>query len=186
MKPVRLFPTLALCLAVGTVLPRPAQANTSPAPTAAEALSGQRTIGQTLFRWWGLEVYRATLYADATFDPRRFERHRLALELEYRRAFDGADIAQRSIDEMQGIAPMPPALAADWLDRMTRTFPDVQPGDRLLGVHEPGTGARFYLNGRLLGAVDDAGFSARFFAIWLSPQTSQPRMREALIAGAAR
>ena len=40
--------------------------------------------------------------------------------------------------------------------------------------------------GRLLDSVDDPAFSARFFAIWLSPQTSQPRMREALIAGAAR
>lgn len=181
----RLLP-LVLCLALGAVLLRPALANTAAAPTAAEALSGQRAIGQTLFRWWGLEVYRATLYASAGFDPQRFEQQRFGLELEYRRAFDGSDIAQRSLDEMQGIAPLPAAQSRDWLDRMKRAFPDVQPGDRLLGVHEPGAGARFYLNGRLLDSVDDPAFSARFFAIWLSPQTSQPRMREALIAGAAR
>jgi hypothetical protein len=29
-------------------------------------------------------------------------------------------------------------------------------------------------------------FAERFFGIWLSPRTSQPRLREALIAGAAR
>ncbi len=120
------------------------------------------------------------------FDPARFERQRFALELEYRRAFDGDDVARRSVDEMQGIAPLPPAQARDWLDRMQRAFPDVQAGDRLLGVHEPGAGAHFYLNGRLLASVDDAAFSARFFAIWLTPRTSQPRKREALIAGATR
>jgi Chalcone isomerase-like len=176
----------SLLLVMMAALSVPTLANTPPAPTAAEALSGQRAIGQTLFRWWGLEVYRATLYASAGFDPLRFEQQRFALELEYRRAFDGEDIARRSLDEMQVLAPLAPAQSRDWLDRMTRAFPDVQPGDRLLGVHEPGAGARFYLNGRLLDSVDDPAFSARFFAIWLSPQTSQPRMREALIAGAAR
>jgi hypothetical protein len=175
---------LTLTLVLGASLHAPAMANTPPAGTAAEALSGQRAIGQTLFRWWGLEIYRATLYAGTGFDPLRFDQQRFSLELEYRRAFEGNDIARRSLDEMQGLAPLTPAQSRDWLERMRRVFPDVQPGDRLLGVHEPGAGARFYLNGRLLDAVDDPGFSARFFAIWLSPQTSQPRMRDALIAGA--
>jgi Chalcone isomerase-like len=171
---------------VGATVWRPARANNPPAATAGEALSGQRAIGQSLFRWWGLEVYRATLYGDASFDPPRFERQRFALELEYLRNFSGRDIAQRSLDEMQAIAPLDPAQARGWLDAMLKTFPDVRPGDRLLGVHEPERGARFYVNGRLLAAVDDPAFSARFFGIWLSPRTSQPRLRDALIAGASR
>ena len=108
-----------------------------------------------------------------------------ALELEYRRAFDGPAIAKRSLDEMQGIAPLEPARSRQWLDLMARTFPDVAPGDRLLGQHDPDRGARFYLNGRLHGTVDDPVFSARFFGIWLSPRTSQPRMRETLLQSVA-
>ena len=46
-------------------LPRLAAAH---AHTAGEALAGQRAIGQSLFRWFGLEVYRATLYASPGFD----------------------------------------------------------------------------------------------------------------------
>ena len=167
----------------GAALPPWAAAN---APTAGEALSGQRAIGQSLFRWFGLEVYRATLYASPGFEPLGYEGQRFALELEYRRAFDGPAIAKRSLDEMQGIAPLEPARARQWLDLMARTFPDVAPGDRLLGLHEPARGARFYLNGRLHRAVDDPEFSARFFGIWLSPRTSQPKLRDALIAGATR
>lgn len=183
----RRLPLQALvALAIGAAVARPARANTLPAASADEALSGQRAIGQSLFRWWGLEVYRATLYGDASFDPPRFERQRFGLELEYLRNFSGRDITQRSIDEMQGIAALDPAQASGWRDAMLKTFPDVRPGDRLLGLHEPERGARFYLNGRLLAAVDDPVFSARFFGIWLSPRTSQPRLREALIAGAAR
>lgn len=152
----------------------------------AAEVSDQRPIGQGMFRWFGLDIYRATLSAAPGFDPVRFEEHPFSLELEYRRRFEGADIAQRSVEEMAGIAPLPEASARDWLAAMRRVFPDVQPGDRLLGVHEPGVGARFFHNARPIGRVDDPRFSARFFGIWLSPRTSEPRLRAALIAGAAR
>ena len=108
----RRLPLQALvAFAIGAAVARPARANNSPAASAGEALSGQRAIGQSLFRWWGLEVYRATLYGDARFDPPRFERQRFGLELEYLRNFSGRDITQRSLDEMQGIAPLDPAQA---------------------------------------------------------------------------
>jgi len=158
----------------------------APEPTASAALAGQQVVGRSLFRTWGFEVYNATLFAAPGFEAARFEQQRLGLELEYRRAFAGRDIAQRSVDEMQGIAPLTPAQARDWLAAMNALFPDVKAGDRILGVHAPGSGARFYLNGTLLGEVADEGFSARFFGIWLSPKTSQPRLREALIAQARR
>ena len=64
---------------------------------------------------------------------------------------------------------------------MDALFPDVQRGDRITGVHTPGQGARFYLNGQWIGDVADDTFSRRFFGIWLSTKTSQPRLREALI-----
>ena len=178
--------TTALALiALSAALWWPARA-AAPEPTASAALAGKQVVGQSLFRTWGFEVYNATLFAAPGFEAARFELQRLGLELQYKRAFAGRDIAQRSLDEMQGIAPLTPAQARDWLAAMNTLFPDVKAGDRILGVHVPGSGARFYLNGALLGEVTDADFSARFFGIWLSPKTSQPRLREALIAQAGR
>lgn len=176
------FLLLSLSLA-GPGMSAETSAPTPPA-SAVDALEGQRLVGKALFRWFGLAVYHASLHAESDFGSASFERRRFALELAYQRAFDGADIAHRSIDEMQGIGPLPEAQATAWLDTMVRLFPNVAPGDRLLGLHEPGVGARFYFNGRLLGQVGDPDFSARFFGIWLSPRTSQPRLRAALIAGA--
>lgn len=171
----------AAVLATTASLLWPAQAGAAET-TAAAALSGKQTVGSSLFRYWGFEVYQATLQAGAGFDPARFEQQRFALELQYRRAFKGRDIAQRSIDEMQAIAPLSAQQRADWSAAMQRAFPDIQPGDRLLGVHVPGEGARFYFNGQLRATVDDPDFSARFFGIWLSPRTSAPQLRAALIA----
>ena len=61
-------------------------------------------------------------------------------------------------------------------------LPDVKPGDRLLGLYQPGAGAVFKMGGRVVGEVPDAEFSRLFFGIWLSPQTSEPGLRQQLIA----
>jgi hypothetical protein len=175
----------ALVLATTASLWWPAQASTADA-TAAAALNGKQAVGSSLFRFWGFEVYQATLHAPAGFEATRFDQQRFGLALQYRRAFKGRDIAQRSIDEMQAIEPLTPQQASDWMAAMLRAFPDIRPGDELLGVHVPGSGARFYFNGQLRATVDDPAFSARFFGIWLSPRTSAPQLRAALIAGASR
>jgi hypothetical protein len=66
---------------------------------------------------------------------------------------------------------------------MLQAFPDVARNDRITGVHRPGEAIGFHLNGQLRREVRDAEFARRFIGIWLAPQTSQPLLREALIAG---
>lgn len=168
---------MALC-----ALPATRAWASTPDTEARMALQGKQVAGQALLRLWGFEIYEATLYAADGFDPARFGQQSFGLELNYRRSFKGADIARRSIDEMQGIEPLPDAQSSRWLQSMTSLFPDIRPGDRILGVHVPGMGARFFLNGRPLGEVADEAFSSRFFGIWLSPKTSQPRFRDTLLA----
>lgn len=153
----------------------------APEPTLSAALQGQKPLGTARLRYWGFDVYDASLYAQPGFDIQRFETQRFGLELSYLRKLKGADIAERSIDEMKGLATIEPAQAQRWLAAMGGLFPDVKSGDRITGVHVPGSGARFYLNGTLLGEIADDAFSRLFFGIWLSPKTSQPRMRDALI-----
>lgn len=78
------------------------------------------------------------------------------------------------------------ALGADeaqlrrWGPEMARLFPDVKPGDHIVGVYRP-EGASFLFNGRLLGAIPEPDFARRFFGIWLDPRTSAPDLRAALL-----
>ena len=178
---MRLHTTVVLLALCGPAWwPANAQ-TTAPEPALASALQNLGKVGTARLRYWGFDVYDANLYAPAGFDIQRFESQRFGLELSYLRGFKGTDIAERSIDEMKGLATLGPAQAQRWLAAMSALFPDVQRGDRITGVHLPGRGARFYLNDRLLGEIADDAFSRLFFGIWLSPRTSQPRMREALI-----
>ncbi len=159
-----------------------AQASAMPAEVAAELL-GSRLLGAGRLTWFGLSVYDARLWAGERFSAAQFEREPLALELQYARTLQGKQIAERSLTEMQRFGAVSEADAARWLVLMTQLFPDVNRGDRLTGVHRPGEAARFYFNGKLLGEVRETDFARRFFGIWLSPQTSEPQLRLALIGG---
>lgn len=174
---------LTLC-AASLCLPLTAlQAQALP-PELQPSLPGAGLAGQATLRVWGLEIYQATLWVGPGFSEAAYAQTPFALELAYRRAFKGADIAERSIAEMRRQAPLTPAQASDWEQQMRALFPDVQRGDRITGVHQPATGAVFWLNGRLLGEVRDPVFAQRFFGIWLSPQSSEPQLRRALLAQA--
>ncbi len=187
----RRFCPLALLTAMALLagLPLATQA-TQADTTLATALQHQPRVGTARLRYWGFDVYDASLYAAPGFDIQRFQEQGFGLELHYLRRFKGTDIAERSIQEMKGLATISPAQAQRWQSTMAALFPDVEKGDRITGLHMPGRGARFYLNGVLLGDIADDTFSRQFFGIWLSPDTSQPRMRDALIqsigAGAPR
>ena len=87
----------------------------------------------------------------------------------------------RSLEEMRRVGTVPAAEGERWLAAMKQLFPDVNDGDRLTGVHRPGEAARFHLNDRFLGEVRDGAFARLFFSIWLSPKTSEPKLRAALL-----
>ena len=178
MKPLTVRSLLALC---GCLCGMLAQASTLPqelrASVPAAVLSGQATMS-----FWGIEIYAASLWVAPGFADSAYERSVFGLELVYLRDFKGADIAKRSIVEMQGQEVLHPELRARWETQMRALFPNVKAGDRISGVHQPDVGAVFWCNGRMLGEIRDADFSKRFFGIWLAPQTSQPQLRRALLA----
>lgn len=147
-------------------------------------LPGARAAGRGRLRFWGLDVYDAALWVTPGFRQSAFAFHAFVLELDYLRAFSGADIARRSITEMRRTGGFSEQQAAQWQAALGKLLPDVRPGDRITGIHQPGQGAAFAFNGKRLGEIRDAQFSSLFFGIWLSPNTSEPGLREALLAGA--
>jgi Chalcone isomerase-like len=140
--------------------------------------------GQGRLRFFGLHVYDIRFWTAAPLRGEDPLRKSAALEIEYARALKGPLIAERSLTEMQRVGEVSAGEAERWLATMTQLFPDVKAGDRITGIHRPGEGARFHVNGRLAGEVRDASFARLFFAIWLSPRTSEPQLRAALLGTA--
>lgn len=163
-------------------LPTAAQASAA-WPEVRAVLPEARLAGASRLRVWGFEVYDAQLWVGPGFRANQYETHPLALSLGYLRALKGPLIAERSLKEMRGLADISSAQADAWLRAMTQIFPDVNPTDRLTGLHQPGVGARFWLNAQPIGQVADARFSALFFGIWLAQGSSEPALRSQLLAG---
>lgn len=162
-----------------------AHANVQPSEQVSSVLEGATWAGSSRLRFFGLDVYDANLWTAPDFKSSAFERYLLVLEFTYLRGLSGNAIAERSLKEMRRSAVLQAEQETRWLAAMQQIFPDVRSGDKLVGLHTPGTGARFWLNGQARGAIDDTDFSRLFFGIWLSPNTSEPKLRAALLQRAA-
>lgn len=143
-----------------------------------------RLIGQHRFTYWGFEVYDASLWSSSAFAPDNWAMQTLVLELRYLRDFKGSDIAQRSMEEMQGQRTLSAAQQQNWSGVLQSLIPNVRNGERITGVYIPDKGMQLLHQDRLLGEVPDAELAKRFFGIWLAPETSQRQLRQQLLAGA--
>jgi hypothetical protein len=174
-----------LRLALATSLARAAelQAQLSDVPReVAQTLPQGQALGAGRMRYLLWDVFDATLWAQAGFRGAQYFEHAFALELRYLRKLSAASLVESSLQEMRRMGQLDAGKVAQWTSAMQSAFVDVQAGDRITGVHYPGAGARFYFNGNLRATVDDAAFARAFFGIWLSPATSEPRLRSALLA----
>ena len=160
---------------------------TTAVPPPAEvsaALPGALLQGQGRLRYFGLHVYDAALWSPARVSASEAPTTPLALEMRYARKLSGSSIAERSLQEMKNVGAVSEADGQRWLEAMKGMFPDVAAGDRITGIYRPGVGAAFFFNGRSCGEVRDAQFAQLFFGVWLSPRTSQPALRSALLGRA--
>ena len=132
-------------------------------------------------RFLRLRIYDAKLWVTPPFEAESYERHPLALELTYHRAFSGAAIAQRSIEEIQRQRSLSPAQAERWRQVLAAVLPDVQAGDRLTSLYQPELGMRLWRGNQELSPIQDTELAQLFFGIWLSPRTSEPDLSRALL-----
>lgn len=152
-------------------------------PELGGMLRGVSLLGRKSFTVFGFAVYDASLWVEPGFDPGNYSRHGFALDLLYQRDFTNADITRRSLDEMARQAPLIGERKQTWEAWLRSAFPDVRKGDHITGIHRPAAGAVFMTNGRQTGRIDDPEFARLFFGIWLSPETSEPALRRALLGG---
>ncbi|WP_209003538.1 chalcone isomerase family protein [Labrenzia sp. CE80] len=145
---------------------------------AAKLVPAASLVGAGRLTFLGFRIFDAKLYAPSgTYDPSK----PFALKLTYLRSFKGEAIARRTEKEMlrQG---MPKGAALNgWTRDMARIFPDVGPGQSIIGVRDNKGHTLFYSGGRRIGSIKDKTFTKRFFSIWLGSNTNDPALRSRLI-----
>lgn len=141
-------------------------------------LDNPQAVGSGDLRFLVWNVYTATLFAPA---GKWAPDEPFALHIVYHMDIDGEDIASKSVEEMRRQGLDDPETLRRFGASMAAIFPDVTGGTTLTGVRDRAGGTLFYGNGAFIGAVRDPEFTDRFFAIWLSPDTSEPRLRARLL-----
>lgn len=137
-----------------------------------------RMVGEAHLKVLFWPVYNSRLYsADGRYQPGQ---RPLRLEIEYLLDIDADDLVERTREEWQhqGVASQ---LQQQWAEQLVRLWPDVAASDVLSVVIDAQQTSTFYRNGELLGVIDDPEFGQRFLGIWLSPDTSRPELRLAMI-----
>jgi len=172
---------VAVVLIMGLSLPSLVRATVLPAD-----MPGLRPLGTAKLTVLGFEIYHARLWATPEFDRDDYARFPHLLELTYLRDFKGRAIAERSIQEMRRVDAVVDAHAQAWLAALTQALPDVKKGDRLTGIYQPGKALRLLFNDAPLPALNDPALARVFMGIWLSPRTSEPTLRDALLSAPQR
>jgi hypothetical protein len=160
-----------------------------PSPVATAAVPGElgafgtgwRPKGSGALRFFGFKAYDATLWLPAATGGTFSFAGPFGLDIAYNTAVKATDINNTSLIEMSRISAATPEQVKAWSTFMSSLFVDVKSGDRLMGIHVPSAGARFFLNGRLLGETPDTAFSEAFFRIWLDAKARKPDLRAALL-----
>lgn len=145
---------------------------------ASQHFTPVETIGHGRMSVLLWDAYDATLYAPSKpFDATK----PYALTLTYLMDFDGADIAERSVEEMRKQGFSDSATLERWGKQMAAIFPNVKEGDSITGVRDASGNTAFYHNDTAIGTITDAAFTQHFFNIWLSEKTSEPKLRKKLL-----
>ncbi|MDQ2780426.1 MAG: chalcone isomerase family protein [Pseudomonadota bacterium] len=154
-------------------------------PEVAAALPGAQMQGSGTLRVLFFRVYDAVLWRGEQAVGTDFATTPLAVEAVYARQVDHHDLVEKTLEQLRLQTSIEPSTAARWRQQLQPLLPTVQSGDRLTALNEPGRGLQMFLNGRATGRIDDPRLAALFFGIWLSPQTSQPELRQALLGETA-
>jgi hypothetical protein len=150
---------------------KPAEINT--------VIKSPEPYGLGTLRWLLIPAYDAALWTDAAQWSMQAP---FALTLKYHMSFSTSDIVDRSLKEMNTVDPQLSATTiASYRALLTRAMPDVKSGDVVTGLYTPDGTVKFFQDGQPTGEVRDPSFAQNFFAIWLSPQTSEPGLRAKLL-----
>lgn len=146
--------------------------------TPLASVPNASVVGRGVLSYAFWDVYEATLYAP---DGRWDATQPFALSIEYYRAINGKNIADRSVQEIRRQGFTDEVRLAAWNTQMKAIFPDVKDGTVLSAVYVPGKPTVFYNGADVIGEIKGDDFGNLFFAIWLGERTSEPKLRRALL-----
>ncbi|GLT14116.1 chalcone isomerase family protein [Vibrio algivorus] len=139
--------------------------------------SNLQLVGEARMTYLFWDIYDARLYSSSgDYSTQRFP---VLLSLSYLRDFKAKDIVKATNEQWLHLGK--DSLVGQYDKTLMSLWPDIKQGDTLSVLVENNQTSAFFYNGKKLGVIRDASFTESFIAIWLSPKTSHPKVRQQLI-----
>lgn len=136
-----------------------------------------REVGKAKFSVLFWDIYQSRLLSPSG----RFEKTKknYIFEITYLRDISKNDLLARTVEQWQHLS-FDKEQYQGYITKLEDLWPNIKAGNSLSLWVKPNT-SEFYFNNQYIGAIDDDSFGELFLAIWLSPETSQPKLRQQLL-----
>jgi hypothetical protein len=171
------FPASVFAVMAALVVATAPPSRATPSEVQA-VLEDSRPLGRATYRWLGLPLYEATLYAPG---PSAFDWEKpLALELVCARALSVGVLLDSTLSELGRIeGDQPDHLTIR--EKRSGCFRGVDKGDLYVAMSGDANGVSFWLNGRRTCDLSHPEAKRRNLGIWLSEQCRAARNARALM-----
>ena len=156
--------------------------NLSTASEQAASLPQQQTlklIGKAKLSVLFWDIYQSSLYSstgDYQLDNRP---EQVVFNIHYLRDIEQSELIEHTEEQWRHLGLTPQDFNS-YLAQLQTFWPNIEQGDNLTLLVNP-SNSTFYFNSEPIGNIESANFGPMFLNIWLSPQTSRPKLRRQLL-----
>jgi hypothetical protein len=136
-------------------------------------------VGSALFTVLFWDIYNSTLYSDSGVFIDGDTKQTLVFKIDYLKDITRDDLIERTVEQWQHLE-VQESEYLHFIPELIDIWPNISAGDSLTLLIQ-NQNSRFYFNGDYIGSITQSSFGPLFLSIWLSPQTSQKRLRRKLL-----
>ena len=137
-----------------------------------------QVVGTGVLTAFFMDIYKITLHSKGR--DYIISDH-FALEFDYKKSVSKKTIVDASMDELSKAPDVSSVEIKAWKKILERGVSDMRPGDTASVVFSKSGDVEFWSENRKPVSFQDLKFAKNFAAIWLGPQTSNPKLRLALL-----
>ena len=153
--------------------------NNTEAKTQPPVQESLKLVGEGMMSYLFWDVYLARLYTKSgTYDQQSND---TAIEFNYELDIKSAALVEETIKQWRELNLDEHPQEAEWANALLEIWPDISEGDQLLFHIDENGHAQFYYNNQFRGEIASPEFSTRFKSIWLSKDTTAPKVRKKLL-----
>lgn len=137
------------------------------------------TVGEATFSVLFWDIYKSKLLTTSGNYPVEVTQDNLLFDINYLTDIASKDLINNTIEQWQHLGIAAEVYQA-YLPQLKTLWPDIKEGDSLSLLIHQGRSI-FYFNKQYIGVINEPEFGQVFLAIWLSKNTSQPKLRNKLL-----